>query len=84
MGTPILKPDEEQFIRDNYASMSVPTMAKKMHRASSSIYPWMEINGLKPFSLDRRARDHPFRKANRALEATVIQRKIDNRKANPK
>lgn len=84
MKTPTLRPDEEKFIRENYASMSVPQMAKKMHRASSSIYPWMQMKGLQPFSPDTKPHDHPFRKANRRLEAIVIDRKIENRKANPK
>jgi hypothetical protein len=72
---PILTPEEEKFIRDNYAKMSVPKMAKELKRASASLYPWLEKEGLTPFRQDKKPHNHPFRKRNRQLEAFITYAK---------
>jgi hypothetical protein len=83
---PVLKPEEKLFIDQNLERLTVPEVAKKLGRGAATIYAHYEAHGLKPFKNEpkRRDRSHPFRKANRALEAVVIQRRIENRKANPK
>lgn len=84
--TPVL-PHEEKFIKINFETMSVPDMAKALGRSPGTIYSHMKNREMVPFKNPNpapRDRNHPFRKANRALEGTVIQRRIENRKANPK
>lgn len=81
----ILTPDEEKFVRLNFEAMSVTEMAAQMKRGAPTLYGWMKAHDLAPYRGPRQsAENHPFRKANRALEAVCIQRKVDNRKANRK
>lgn len=61
-------PDEARdFILANYQNMSVPDMAKKLKRGSTTVYGWMKELGLTPKGLVINS-DHAFKKSNRKLE----------------
>jgi transposase len=83
---PVYNPEQEKFILDSYGNMTPTEIAKKMGVSATSIYAYMKANDLAPYRPEQGAKaySHPFRKANRRLEAIVIARKIENRKANPR
>lgn len=69
--------EEKKFITENYKSLSVPQMAKKLKRGSTTVYGWLEGMELKP--KERDTSDHPFRVSNRRLEALLIECKKNKR-----
>jgi len=71
-----LPDDAKEFIMANYQSMSVPDMAKKMKRGSTTVYGWMKDLQLKPKGLTI-TNDHPFKKSNRNLEAFLTSCRND-------
>lgn len=83
---PNLTTEEKLYIRQNFQTQTVPDVAKALNRGAATIYEYYKENGLKAFKTpqDPKPRHHPFRKANRRLEAVVIKRRIENRTANPK
>jgi hypothetical protein len=76
--------EQYQFIQDNYKTMAVQDMAVKLKRGHKWVMGYMELNGLEPKKRVANTVGHPFRKMNRKLEAIVIERKIENRKYNPR
>lgn len=80
-----LKPEEVQFIAENLEQKTVIEIAKHLKRSITTIYAYYSANGLTPARSNYKpGRDHPFKRKNRELEAVFIQRKIENRKYNPR
>jgi hypothetical protein len=81
----ILKPEEEKFIAENLQQKTVIEIAKDLKRSITTIYAYYKANGLTPARSNYKPdRNHPFKRKNRELEAVFIQRKIENRKYNPR
>lgn len=54
---PLLK-KEEKFIKKNYLKKSVLVMAKEMHRGCSTIYRYMDEQGLEPLNKSTASNKH--------------------------
>lgn len=80
---PELTPDEKKYVDENYKTMSAPAIAKALKRTGATIYAHYALHGLEPLK-NTPGHAHPFRTANRRLEAVFIKRKIENRPANRK
>jgi hypothetical protein len=55
---------DKQFITDNHTKVSVADMAKHLHRATTTVYDYMEENGLSVF------RSKPWGRGSRQFKAT--------------
>lgn len=66
------------FIYSNHDKMSVPQLAKQLKRGYKSISDYMDEMGL---SKKQRiiSHNHPFKRANRGLEATLIHIKENSK-----
>lgn len=80
-----LKDEEVKYIAEHLESETVIEIAKALKRSITTIYAYYKANGLTPArSAYQPDRNHPFKRKNRELEAVFIQRKIENRKYNPR
>lgn len=80
----MLSDTEQRFIKDNYQSLTLRELAKKLKRGNKTILDWMNENGLEKHNAAIKQRSHPFRVANRQMFATAIARELENRKYNPR
>lgn len=80
----VLTESEIQIIHDHHESLGIADLVKKVKRGYPLVKQYMDSKGLKSMKRAPHDIDHPFRRANRRLEAVVIERKIQNRTYNPK
>ncbi len=67
---------EQEYIKLNYKSVSVPKMAEHLKRGAASLYPYMHEKGYKPcVKIESRGYNHPLRAQNRKLEQYHIARR---------